>query len=60
MRCAIYIRVSTNREEQKTSLTNQRDLFEEYVQEKGWDIYDFYVDVESGTKAKRENLQRLN
>lgn len=60
MRCAIYIRVSTNREEQKTSLTNQRDLFEEYIQEKGWDIYDFYVDVESGTKAKRENLQRLN
>lgn len=59
MRCAIYIRVSTNREEQKTSLTNQRDLFEKYVQEKGWDIYDFYVDVESGTKAKRENLQRL-
>lgn len=59
MRCAIYIRVSTNREEQKTSLTNQRDLFEKYIQEKGWDIYDFYVDVESGTKAKRENLQRL-
>lgn len=59
MRCAIYIRVSTNREEQKTSLINQRDLFERYIQDKGWDIYDFYVDVESGTKAKRESLQKL-
>jgi site-specific DNA recombinase len=59
MRCAIYIRVSTNREEQKTSLINQRDLFEKYIQDKGWDIYDFYVDIESGTKDKRENLQRL-
>lgn len=59
MRCAIYIRVSTNKEEQKTSLTNQRDLFEKYIQDKGWDIYAYYEDIESGTKAKRENLQRL-
>ena len=46
MKCAIYIRVSTDREEQKTSLANQRDLFERYVQDKGWDIYDLYVDIE--------------
>jgi site-specific DNA recombinase len=59
MRCAIYIRVSTDREEQKTSLENQRRLFYQHLEEKGWDVYDFYVDVESGTTGKRENLQRL-
>ncbi|MCB2298889.1 recombinase family protein [Clostridium tagluense] len=59
MRCAIYIRVSTDREEQKSSLVNQKSLFEKYIQDKGWDIYDFYVDIESGTKSKRENLLRL-
>ncbi|AVP64491.1 hypothetical protein C3B64_09495 [Clostridium botulinum] len=56
MKCAVYIRVSTNREEQKTSLTNQKQLFEKYIQDNGWDLYDFYEDVESGTKSKRKNL----
>ncbi|WP_206154970.1 recombinase family protein [Clostridium muellerianum] len=59
MKCAVYIRVSTNREEQKTSLTNQKQLFEKCIQDNGWDLYDFYEDVESGTKSKRKNLQRL-
>ncbi|AMA74128.1 recombinase [Aneurinibacillus sp. XH2] len=59
MRCAVYIRVSTNREEQKSSLENQKDLFYRYIADKGWDLYDFYVDVESGTTDKREGLKRL-
>lgn len=59
MKCAIYIRVSTSRDEQKTSLINQRELFEKLIQEKGWELYDFYEDVQTGTKSKRENLQRL-
>ncbi|WP_268624913.1 recombinase family protein [Paenibacillus alvei] len=59
MRCAIYVRVSTNKEEQKTSLENQRALFLQYVSEKGWSIYDFYVEIQSGTKSKRPELQRL-
>jgi site-specific DNA recombinase len=59
MRCAIYIRVSTNKEEQKHSLTNQRDLFNRYIVDKGLDIHAFYVDVESGTTDKREQLQQL-
>ncbi|GGB62294.1 hypothetical protein GCM10011409_44360 [Lentibacillus populi] len=59
MRCAIYIRVSTDKEEQKTSLKYQQDLFYRYVEEKGWDIYEFYIDVQSGTTAKRKNLQRM-
>lgn len=59
MKCAVYIRVSTDREEQKTSLVNQRQLFEKYIQDKHWDLHDFYVDIESGTKAKRTNFQRM-
>lgn len=59
MRCAVYIRVSTDKEEQKTSITNQRLLFEQYVQERGWDITEIYIDIESGTTPNRENLKRL-
>lgn len=59
MRCAIYIRVSTDKEEQKLSLENQKNLFYTYVADKNWDIFDLYVDVESGTTAKRKNLIRM-
>ena len=59
MRCAVYIRVSTDKEEQKTSITNQRLLFEQYIQERGWDITEIYIDIESGTTPNRENLKRL-
>ncbi|WP_420818535.1 recombinase family protein [Paenibacillus paeoniae] len=38
----------------KTSLQNQRSLFYEYLEKQGWDVFDFYVDVESGTTGKRE------
>lgn len=59
MRCAVYIRVSTDKEEQKASLMYQKDLFYKYIKEQGWDIYEIYVDVPSGTTGKRKNLQRM-
>ncbi len=59
MRCAIYIRVSTDKEEQQISLKYQIELFYRYVLEQGWDIYNIYVDVQSGTTAKRKNLQKM-
>lgn len=59
MRCAVYIRVSTDKEEQKASLKNQKELFVNYISEKDWDIHEFYVDIESGTTDKREQLQLL-
>lgn len=58
-KCAIYIRVSTNRDEQKLSLKNQQDLFVNYISSKGWSVYKFYVDINSGTNAKRVELQNL-
>lgn len=60
MKCAVYIRVSTDKEEQKTSLVNQQKFFYDTIAEKGWGLYKFYVDVESGTKTKnREKLKQL-
>ncbi len=59
MRCAVYIRVSTDKEEQKMSLENQKSLFYEYIEKQKWDIHHLYIDVESGTTAKRENLIRM-
>lgn len=59
MRCAVYVRVSTDKEEQKASLKYQKDLFYRYIEEKGWDIYEFYVDVQSGTTSKRKQLQQM-
>jgi site-specific DNA recombinase len=59
MRCAIYTRVSTDKEEQKSSLSNQKEMFFNYISSKGWSFYDIYVDVESGTSDKRPGLQKL-
>ncbi|MFD2618375.1 recombinase family protein [Terrilactibacillus laevilacticus] len=59
-RCAVYVRVSTDKEEQKKSLVNQREIFEHYIVERGWDLYKIYSDVQSGTKAiKRPGFQQM-
>ncbi|WP_299996316.1 recombinase family protein [uncultured Clostridium sp.] len=59
LKVGVYIRVSTDNVEQQTSLKNQRDLFIQYAKENKWSIYDFYVDIESGTSTKRKELNRL-
>ena len=59
MRCAVYIRVSTDKLEQRKSLTNQKELFLNYIADKGWDLEKLYVDVETGTTDKRQQLQQL-
>lgn len=60
MRCAIYVRVSTDKEEQKTSLENQRNLFLKYVSERGWTVFDFYVEIETADCLTRfEMLFRI-
>jgi site-specific DNA recombinase len=59
MRCAVYVRVSTDKEEQKLSLKYQRELFYRYIEEQGWEIYHFYVDIQTGTTANREQLQKM-
>lgn len=52
-RAVAYIRVSTDKEEQKTSLANQRDFFEGYVTKQGNELVHIYCDEgKSGTKMK--------
>ncbi|MBN6187773.1 recombinase family protein [Aneurinibacillus sp. BA2021] len=59
MRCAVYVRVSTDSEEQKQSLEHQKSLFYNFIHEMGWELYDIYVDVETGTTAKRKGFNRM-
>lgn len=59
MRCAVYARVSTEMESQKTSIDNQKDLFRNYAAQHNWEIVNFYEDKKSGTKENRPGLKRL-
>lgn len=60
MKCAIYVRVSKECAEQKSSLDYQKALFIDYVAKENWDIFDFYVDIKSASKPlERKNLQRM-
>lgn len=60
MKCAVYIRVSTNKEEQKQSLDNQKELFMNLISEKNWDLSNIYLDIQSGTKmTKRPQLKQM-
>jgi DNA invertase Pin-like site-specific DNA recombinase len=59
MKCAVYIRVSTNHEEQTTSLQNQKEMFIKLIAEKGWELYKVYEDRGSGTHGKRDGLKEL-
>lgn len=52
MKCAIYIRVSTDRDEQKDSLSNQKNYFLNYIKEKNYTLYKIYRDIGSGTSVK--------
>ncbi len=60
MKCAVYVRVSTEMEVQKTSIAHQINFFESYIQKKGWQLYRIYKDIESGRSIKNRNgLQEL-
>lgn len=62
LRVAYYARVSTDKEEQKNSIKNQREHFEEYIKaNKSWEFCGGYIDDGiSGMHAeKREEFQRM-
>lgn len=61
MRIAAYCRVSTDKEEQKDSLTHQKEFFSEYAKKNGYDLFRLYADEGiSGTSLKkRVEFQRL-
>lgn len=61
MKCVIYARVSTKREEQKNSLENQISLAERIAKEQGFTVVERYIDNGiSGTGFKnRSEINRL-
>lgn len=62
MKCAIYARVSTKREEQKNSLQNQIALAENIAKEQGFTVVERYIDngiSGSGMKNRTAILQLL-
>ena len=62
LRFVYYARVSSDKEEQKNSITNQRDYYENFIkQNKNWKFCGGYVDDGiSGIRAeKREEFQKM-
>ena len=53
LRAAAYCLVSTDKDEQLSSLENQNSFFEDYVHRNGYVLYKVYADEGiSGTKLK--------
>lgn len=55
MKVAIYVRVSTDKQEEK----NQEYQLKEFAQKNSWEIYDIYKDIISGKEEKRPEFERL-
>lgn len=61
MKCAIYARVSTRREEQQNSLQNQIALAESIAREQGFIVVDRYIDngISGAGMKNRSEITRL-
>lgn len=56
MKLAAYCRISTDKDEQLTSLANQKEFFIEYAKRNGHDLFRLYADEgTSGTSLKRRD-----
>lgn len=60
---ALYLRLSRDDNDgnsESMSISNQRALLKDYVQERGWSISDIYIDDGySGTNFNRPDFQRM-
>lgn len=52
-KAVLYTRVSTDKDEQKSSLENQRQFYEEYCKRHNYELLDIYSDVGTGTNVRR-------
>lgn len=59
MRTAIYIRVSTKLQEKKYSLKAQKEELTRYAVQQGWEITDYFKDVETGGTLNKDGLNEL-
>lgn len=58
-RAVLYTRVSTNKEEQKASIENQRAIYTDYCEQNGLELVEIYHDTKSGTNARRKGFQQM-
>lgn len=55
-----YIRISTAKDSQKTSIENQKKYISEWAQIRGYNLKDFYVDIKTGAYSyTRNEMSRL-
>lgn len=59
MKCCIYSRVSTPFDSQKGSLKTQRELLLDYAKQHNWEVYDIYEDIQTATKGKRSDFEKM-
>lgn len=55
MKAGIYIRVSTDKESQETSLEYQELACRDFAKAHGFEVYNVYHDIFTGTKSGRYN-----
>ena len=60
MRMAAYCRVSTEKEEQLSSLENQREFFEQYADKEGDTLVKIYADEGISGKSRTSVKHLLN
>lgn len=59
-RAVLYTRVSTNKDEQKKSMVNQREFYEEYCERRGYELVDIYPEEgRTGTNSRRPEFKKL-
>lgn len=58
LRARDYRRVSTNDEDQDSSLVNQAHINSAYIESKGWEHTGHYSDRQTGTTLQRDGLQQ--
>ena len=59
LKCIIYCRVSTEKQEERDSLANQIERCKGYAIGRGFKILDIITDVESGSNNNRPGYLRL-
>lgn len=59
-RAVLYTRVSTNKDEQKKSMVNQREFYEEYCEKRGYELVAIYPEEgRTGTNSRRPQFKKL-
>ncbi|OAS85116.1 recombinase family protein [Metabacillus litoralis] len=61
MKVAVYTRVSTDHEEQVTSMQNQKEYYQDYCREKGYELVNLYADegLSATSPNRKEFLEML-